>query len=124
MVYIYIKYHVSKAGYAIQVPHVGDAAQTSHLLPDHITESVTAGTHRPMNPHKQRLLAAEARAAVLPKDTKKPPKTKKSKAPSKTAAKEKKAAEDPESSRSAYSSAKREFMDKLLDQIVFTCFSG
>lgn len=76
-----------------------------------------------MNPHKQRLLAAEARAAALPKDTKNQPKTKK-KAPSKTAVKEKKAAEDPESSRSAYSSAKREFMDKLLDQIVFTCFSG
>ena len=75
-----------------------------------------AGTHRPMNPHKQRLLAAEARAVVLPKESKTKPKKR---APSKAALKEKKASEDPESSRSAYSMAKRAFMDKLLDQILF-----
>ena len=64
------------------------------MLPDDIIESVVAGTHRPMNPHKQRLLAAEARAVVLPKESKTKPKKR---APSKGALKEKKAAEDPES---------------------------
>ena len=116
------KYHVSKAGYAIQVPHVGDAAQTSHLLSGHIIESVTAGTHQPMNPHKQRLLAAEARAAVLPKDTKKQPKKR---APSKTMLKEKKAAQDPDSSRSAYSSAKNEISwTSYLIKFFLLVFSG
>lgn len=69
-----------------------------------------------MNPHKQRLLAAEMRGATLPKDEKKKPQKKPKSSSSKR--KEDKQALDPESSRSAYSKAKRDFMDKFLEPIL------
>ena len=85
-IYIYTPCILSKASYTIDLPHVGDAAKASHLLPDDIIKRSTAVRHRPLNPHKQRLLAAA----------------------------EKKAQGDPETSRSAYSQSKREFLHKLL----------
>ena len=114
----YSIYNVSKASYAIQVPHVGDAAKTSHLLPEHIIDRVVADSHRPLNPHKQRLLAASTRAVATPKAHTAP--TKKPAMRTSSAAKKKEALAkaDPESSRSAYSASKRDFMEKLLGQLV------
>lgn len=113
----YSIYNVSKASYAIQVPHFGDAGKTSHLLPEHIIDRVTADSHRPLNPHKQRLLAASTRAVVTPKAPTAPTK-KPAMRSSSTKKKEALAKANPESSRSAYSASKRDFMEKLLDQLV------
>lgn len=117
--YTYIPCILSKASYTIELPHVGDAAKTSHLLPDDIVHRSTAVKHKPLNPHKQRLLAAETRAAALPKEPSgSKPKPRKSQ-PSKSEKAEKKAKEDPETSRSAYSASKRDFMEKFLWSISF-----
>ncbi len=104
---------ISKASYDIQVPHVG-APKTSHLLPENVVERITGMTQRPMNPHKQRLLASEMRSATLPKEKNT---GKKPKSSSSSKRKEVKGASDPESSRSAYSKSKRDFMDKFLEPI-------
>lgn len=114
----YIKYHVSKASYHIQVPHVG-APKTSHLLAENVVERITGMRQRPMNPHKQRLLAAEIRSATLPKAKDEKKNTgKKPKSSSSSKKKEAEQAADPESSRSAYSKSKREFMEKFLEPIL------
>ena len=94
-------------------------ALTSHLLPDHIIQKVVSKKQLPMNPRKQRLLVAEAKSATL-ETSKKTPKVGKGKAATKSKAKAKVATpsdtgDDSATSRSAYSAAKKAYMDKLLD---------
>lgn len=97
-------------------------ALTSHLLPDHIIEKVVNTKQHPMNPHKQRLMVAEAKK-VSPVETKKKKKKSevgtgkelKSKAKAKSKAKVTPDGDDSATSRSAYSAAKRAFMEKFLN---------
>ncbi len=92
-------------------------ALTSHLLPDHIIQKVVSKKQLPMNPHKQRLLVAEAKSATL-ETSKKTPKVGKGKAATKSKAKvatPSDTGDDSATSRSAYSAAKKAYMDKLLD---------
>lgn len=110
-----LKYKKSKAGYDIAVPNVAGAL-TSHLLPDHVIQKVVNTKQYPMNPHKQRLLVAEAKQASTVESKKKKPQVGKGKAPkSKAKAKATPTDTDSSTSRSAYSAAKKSFMDKLLD---------
>lgn len=91
-------------------------ALTSHLLPDHVIQKVVNTKQYPMNPHKQRLLVAEAKQASTVESKKKKPQVGKGKAPkSKAKAKATPTDTDSSTSRSAYSAAKKSFMDKLLD---------
>ncbi len=112
-----LKYKKSKAGYDIEVPNVAGAL-TSHLLPDHIIQKVVSKKQLPMNPHKQRLLVAEAKTTTL---ASKKPKVGKGKSPKSASSKPKAkvtksdTGDDSPTSRSAYSKAKQSYMAKLLD---------
>lgn len=124
---------MAKAGYHIEVPLLGHDPMTEHLLPECVVKQVLSPDvkHKPLNPHKQRLLAAEARLANPPQ--KKPASKKsKSKAQKKSdhteksgGSKKEKKPDDgnapPEASRTVYNSKKQKFMQELFG---FICSNG
>lgn len=100
---------------------------SSHLLPENVVEKVLSNKQTPVNPHSQRLLAAEARAAqpVAKPNARgkaKAKATSKAKAKSesakddgeKTEKKKKKSPDDNniEPTRTEYSQAKKKFMQE------------
>lgn len=116
---------LSKAAYTIEVPECRETV--SEHLDTRTIQACVPRSHRPINPHSQRLLTAEARAASkVPKATAKgkaKAQTKKEEKKHKggektedTQAKKKKSDRDREKeeasgvSRTAYSQAKKEFM--------------
>lgn len=111
----------SKEHYYLEAPK--SVPTSSHLLPENIVAKVLSSKQAPVNPHSQRLLAAEARAAQpVPAKAKAKAKTKaKAKANAKTEAdtdhpkKKKKSAEDNgiEPTRTEYSKTKKEFMAEI-----------
>ena len=116
---------MAKAGYHIEVPLLGHDPMTEHLLPEFVVKQVLSpdAKHKPLNPHKQRLLAAEARSANPPQ---KKPASKKSKVQKKAegshaeksgGSKHEKKSDDgnapPEASRTVYITKKYEFLQKL-----------
>lgn len=95
----------------------------SHLLPEKVTNKVFSTSTTPINPHRQRLLAAEARSAkapVKPKAKAVKPKAKAGVTPKQKAAPAKKVKKaqdggnEPHPTRSEYSEAKQKFMSKNL----------
>ena len=123
---------MAKASYHIEVPLLGHDPMTEHLLPEVVVNQVLSPDveHKPLNPHKQRLLAAEARSANPPQ--KKPAsKTKKGtckaqKKSEKSAGSKKERKPDdgnapPEAARTVYNAKKREFMQKFFG---FICSHG
>ena len=74
-----------------------------------VVEKCFKSTHRPINPHSQRLLAAEAREAAKPKGGEKPQAKGKAKAKAQTS----KGKEDENPvPRTKYAAAKKEFMEQ------------
>lgn len=105
-----------KEGYAIEVPQC-DQAQCSHLLSPDLASKVLSGIHKPINPHAQRLLTAEARATRALKAEEKKKAQPKGKAEAKAEPKAKSAANDQEgdtASRTEYTKAKKAFMQEFL----------
>lgn len=110
-----------KVGYAIALPPCPQL-ECPHLLPSEVAEKVLGGTHRPINPHAQRLLTAEARAArALKAEEKKKPKPQpqpKKDAPKRQACSWKKEV-DVGPSRTEYSAAKQTFMQRCFGPDLF-----
>ena len=120
-----------EAAYAIEVPEC--VPTCGHLLPDGLVREICQDKVSPMNPHAQRLLAAEVRAANPAKAKAKAKAEPKSKAKAKADPKNKEKAEPREKAksskrskdggneisptRSEYSTAKKAFMDKKLHRI-------
>ena len=111
-----------EAAYDIEVPRCEPTC--GHLLADDLVRGVCKGKQTPVNPHAQRLLAAELRAANPAKAKAKPkgsPSAKAKGAPKKKAKRSLDKGNEIEPTRTAYSQAKKEYMEKRLhcNQVLF-----
>ena len=104
---------VLKEGYAIAVPPC-DQPQCSHLLSPELASKVLSGIHKPINPHAQRLLTAEARATRALKAEEKKKAQPKPKASAAKKEKEKDDGEEGMTSRTEYTKQKKSFMQGRL----------
>ena len=103
-----------EAAYDIEVPHCEPTC--GHLLADDLVKKVCTGKQTPVNPHAQRLLAAELRAANPAKAKAKPKTSPKAKAKQsvKKATKSKDKGNEIQPTRTEYSQAKKQYMEKRL----------
>ena len=100
--------NLSKAGYKIDLPECKETL-SQHLSPQVISKCLNK-EQRPINPHSQRLLTAEARAAQkVPKGKAKPAEKDKPKAKAKSKKEKEQESEVP---RTEYMAAKKQFMSQ------------
>jgi len=121
--------HENKDSFVLKFPH--EEISTTEHLPDHLANMCVQATQTPLNPHRQRLLAASARKAKVPSGpggpaveaAKKPQTKSKAKAKAKAKATPKVSAapkaptcqtEVQKAARDAYQTARKSFMDKFL----------
>ena len=85
---------------------------TNAHLPDHLAAMCAKSVQKPVNPHKQRLVSASARAAKVDVDNKP---GKENKAKEKKSAKPKVKVVKPNDAKEMYAAAKKSFFDALLE---------
>ena len=117
--------HENKDSFVLKFPR--EEISTTEHLPDHLANMCIGATQTPLNPHRQRMLAASARKPKVPsaggpaEEGAKPKGRGKAKAKAKATPKVSAAPKEPSrqaevqrAARESYQTAKKNFMDKLL----------